>query len=100
MTKAIQLDNTCLVAVLDADETLTYCSSLEELDDLMESHADAIWVYNQNPDALAIIEQIIKADGQQSIEVFQDTEGVFGLRAYCMKGKIQTPVALVLSDLQ
>jgi hypothetical protein len=99
MSKAIQLEGACLLAILHQDESITYCNSKGELDTLIESNPDATWVYNQNPDASEIIDQIIRSDGQTSLEVFQDTRGVFGLRAYQMIGKLQTPVTLELSDI-
>ncbi len=99
MSKAIALDNRCLVALLDADESITYCDNKQQLDELIETHPDGILVYNQNPDALDIVDQLVKKDGMTSIEIFQDTEGVFGLRAYQIKAKLQTPTTLELSEL-
>jgi hypothetical protein len=98
MSRAIKLQGDILLAVMDSNESVTYCISLEEMQQLTADHPDAIWIYNQNSKANEAIDKLIFNDGQGSIEVFQDTRGVFGLRAYQMKGKIQTPVTLELSD--
>ena len=99
MGKAISLDNSCLLAILEQDEQLTFCDNPADFESMLRDHPTAISVYNQNPQALEIIDRLVNADGQQSIEVFQDTEGVFGLRAYRINGKMQSPVTLELSDL-
>lgn len=98
MSRAMQLQGDILLAVMDSDESVTYCMSAQEMQQLIQEHPDAIWIHNQNPQAIEAMENLIFNDGQRSIEVFQDTRGVFGLRAYRMKGKIQTPVTLELSD--
>lgn len=88
-----------LMGVMDKNESLFYCDNEEKMKALIQAHADAIWFYNQNPDVIEIMDSIVYPDGQQCIEIFQDTEGVFGLRGYQQIGKIQTPVTLELSDI-
>ncbi len=95
MSRALSVHETSLLGILDRDEIL-YAADAAELDELVKAHPDAALVYNQNELALQVLEQIAQPDGQYSLEVFQDTEGVFGLRAYRMQGKVQTPVTLEL----
>lgn len=98
MSRAMRLQGDILLAVMDKDESVSYCFDVQELHQLIHTQPDAIWIHNQNPEACEIFDQLEFSDGQCSIEVFQDTQGVFGLRAYQMKGKIQTPISLELSD--
>lgn len=98
MSKAMRLQGDILLAVMDESETVLYCNEQQELQQLIQDNPDAIWIRNQNPEASKIFDRLIFEDGQRSIEVFQDTRGVFGLRAYQMNGKMQTPVSLELSD--
>lgn len=98
MSKALALRETSLLAVMETDETIHYASNREELESQMETHPGATLIHNQSDQALQVVEQLDHPEGQQSLEVFQDTEGVFGLRAYRMVGKLQTPVELELSE--
>lgn len=98
MSQAMRLQGDILLAVMDNTESVSYCINQQELQQLIEVTPGAIWIHNQNPEACEIFDQLMFTDGQRSIEVFQDTQGVFGLRAYMMKGKLQTPVSLQLSD--
>lgn len=92
-----QMDR-CLVALMDDEQAIIYADCEGDINQLVLDHPKAILIYNQNPDALKIKDKIEYSDGQQCIEIFQDTEGVTGLRAYLQVGKIQTPVILELSD--
>jgi len=98
MTQANRLMESSLLCILQQDETLLCAGAGEEINQLMQQHPDATLIYNQNPHSLQAKDSIEYSDGQQTIEIFQDTEGVFGLRAYQLKGKMQTPVTLELSD--
>ena len=99
MSKAVESQEHCLLGVMDAEENLYYCDNKEDMLALIEQHPDAIWFYNQHTDAMESIEQIGHPAGQGSIEIFQDTEGVFGLRAYLQQDRMQTPVTLELTEL-
>ena len=88
----------CLIGILNANEQLINAYTLEEFKQLLNDHPASILFFNQSPLAREINNSIVHADGQQHIEVFQETKGVFGLRAYRQIGKIQTPVTLELSD--
>ena len=96
--KALTLKEHCLLGVIDSDETPRYALDQQQLQTLLQDHPGAIVLHNQNEQALQVIELIDLADGQQSLEIFQDTEGVLGLRAYQMVGKLQTPITLELRD--
>ena len=98
MSRAMQMQGDILLAVMDRTESVFYCINQQEMQELINTHPEAIWIHNHNPEACEIFDQLMFTDGQRSIEVFQDTRGVFGLRAYQMKAKIQTPVSLELSD--
>lgn len=100
MSKAVDMQELCLLAVMDKNGTVFYADSIECMNSLIRAHPDATWLYNQNSDAIDSMEQLSYPDGQKSIEIFQDTDGVFGLRAYRQMGKMQTPVTLELSDLE
>jgi len=98
MTHAIRNHETCLLCVLKNNENLHCSNACEEIPALLEKDPVAVLVYNQNADSLQMKDRIAWHDGQQSIEVFQDTEGVFGLRAWQLDGKLQTPVTLEYFD--
>ena len=99
MTKAVEWQDHCLLGVMSADENLYYCDNRTDLLELIQQHPDSIWIYNQHADAMETIEQIERPQGQGIIEIFQDTEGVFGLRAYRQQDRMQTPVTLELTEL-
>ncbi|MDJ0834439.1 MAG: hypothetical protein QNJ69_13025 [Gammaproteobacteria bacterium] len=99
MSKAVASQEHCLLGVMDAEENLYYCDTREDMLELIEQYPQSIWFYNQHADAMESIEQIEHPPGQGSIEIFQDTEGVFGLRAYLQQDRMQTPVTLELTEL-
>ena len=99
MSRAVEMQDLCLLGVMDISENLYYCDNLEDMLALIQQHPDSIWIYNQHPQAMDIIEQIEHPQGQATIEIFQDTEGVFGLRAYRQQDRMQTPVTLELTEL-
>lgn len=93
------IDNQCLLGTLDAEGQLHFCNDPESMTDLTKDSPNPVWIYNQHEDAQQWIELHPPTEGQQTIEIFQDTEGVFGLRAYQQIGKMQTPAVLELGDL-
>lgn len=97
MARALALQGGSLLGVL-ASDGMHYADDAAEFETLLMHHPDATLLHNQNEEAMRAIEQIEHVDGQRSIEVFQDTEGVFGLRAYRMEGKLQTPITLEFRD--
>ena len=98
MSRALRSIDYCLLAVLDTQEKTFFAESAQQMDDLRQTHQNATLVFNQNDQALEYLEKLALEDGQQCIEIFQDTDGVFGLRAYSLCGKMQTPVTLELFD--
>lgn len=96
--KALTLNEDCLLAILDREEDVHYAFDRQQLEDLLQAHPGAVLLHNQNEQALQVMELIDHPEGQKSLEVFQDTEGVLGLRAYKMVGKLQTPIILELRD--
>jgi len=98
LTRAISLNDQCLLGLMKHNESIIYTDCKEDIHQLMLANSDVILIYNQSPDALRIKDEIEYSDGQRCIEIFQDTEGVSGLRAYHQIQKIQTPVTLELSD--
>ena len=98
LSKAQAMRETCLLAVLKQDESIFFAADAGQLAALLQAHPGAILLHNQNEQALEQLERLDLKDDQQSLEIFQDTEGVLGLRAYRMVGKVQTPVTLELSE--
>ncbi len=64
----------------------------------MHEHQAAVIFYNQHTDAIHFIESHPLDEGRISIEIFQDIEGVFGLRAYQMNDRMQQPVNLMFEE--
>ena len=98
MTRAIRDHETCLLCILSDAEKLLCPDDCDDIVALLESHPDAVLIYNQNSSSLQLKDRIAWHDGQQSIEIFQDTQGVFGLRAWQLDGKLQIPVTLEYFD--
>ena len=94
MTRAQAAQGRCLLGLIDVNESVHYCDDPQQLAPLLERYPAAALLYNQHPDVIAFIESLPLADRQYSIEIFQDTEGVFGLRCYQRQGKMQTPVEM------
>ena len=99
MSRAITGNNQCLLGTLDEEGQLQFCNDPETMLSLVEGIPNPVWICNQHEEAQQWIDLHPPADGQQIIEIFQDTEGVFGLRAYRQIGKMQTPAVLELGDL-
>lgn len=98
MSRALHHRDNCLMGVMDEMENVFYAESAEDMEGLVVAHPGAVWIYNQNPVATDKIEQMLSSDGQRCIEIFQDTKGVFGLRAYLQQGKLQKPITLEFED--
>lgn len=98
MNQAMLVNNQCLMGTLDQQGRLQFCNDPDSMPGLVEDSPNPVWIINQHEDAQQWIETHPPADGQEVIEIFQDTEGVFGLRAYQQIGKMQTPAVLELGD--
>lgn len=98
MSKAIQAPQSCLLGLLEPCESVSYFDSPADLEQAIQSQASAVIVYNQHPDAIQFMEDHPLSEGQFSIEIFQDIEGVFGLRAYTMEDRMLRPVEITFHD--
>ena len=98
MTRALRNHGSCLCCLITEHEQLLCPDDGDAVIALLQAHPQALLVYNQNADSLQLKNRIAARDGQYRIEVFQDTKGVFGLRAYRCDGKEQVPVTLAFSD--
>ena len=82
ITRAVHLGDKPLVALLmpAADDCET-CLQQDQLQAGLDANPEAIIVYNQHADALALVANLEVASGQLYIEIRQDTKGVLGLHA-------------------
>ena len=95
MSQAIQAPDSCLLGILEpASGSICYYSSQSDMEQALSEQESAVIFYNQHPDAIQFIESHPMSEGQFSLEIFQDIEGVFGLRAYQMQDRIQRPVEI------
>ncbi len=95
MSQAIQAPDHCLLGILEPSSgSVSYYSSQSDMEQAMSEHSSAVILYNQHPDAIQFIETHPMPEGQFSLEIFQDIEGVFGLRAYQMQERMQRPVEI------
>ena len=83
---------------MDDHENIVYADSTQQMSEFVQQHIKHSLIFNQHAEAIEFIDLLPRVDGQHSIEIFQDTDGVFGLRAYCQLGLMQTPEILELSD--
>jgi hypothetical protein len=98
MSKALQQQDRCLLGLIEPSGSIYICESEEEMKEKMHQQSTSIIFYNQHTDAIQFIESQPLDDGQISIEIFQDIEGVFGLRAYQMTDRMQQPINLIFED--
>lgn len=75
-------------------EDCEVCLDRDRLQTGLAANPEAIIVYNQQADAIALVEALEVPPAQVFIEVRQDTKGVLGLEAYHKKGHL--PEALEL----
>ncbi len=97
MQRALRHEDSPLLALID-DHRLNYIDDTAEWQQKAAEAPAAIRVYNQHPEAQQATEELPAQDGERRIEIFQDTEGVFGLRAYRIEGKLATPVTLEFEE--
>ena len=97
MSRAASYPQSCLLALVETEgnaERVRFARDESEMQQMIESLPGSPLVYNQHECAVAFVEAQALVDGQYTIEVFQETEGVFGLRAYLLDGKMQRPEIL------
>ena len=82
ITRAVILDGQPLVALLTPGATdCEPCDDVAQLQARLDANADLIVVYNQHPDARALVDKLNLPASQIYIEIRQDTKGVLGLHA-------------------
>ena len=95
ITRALDAEDRPLVALLiPGAEDCEVCLDREQLQARLEADPQAMIVYNQQADAIALVEHLEVAPAQVFIEIRQDTRGVLGLQAYHKKD--HAPEALEL----
>jgi hypothetical protein len=95
ITRALNADGEPLVALLlPGAEDCEVCRNARQLQARLEAEAEAIIVYNQHADAIALVDGLEVAPAQIFIEIRQDTKGVLGLQAYRKQGHATEPMEL------
>jgi len=95
ITRALDTEDRPLVALLmPGAEDCEVCIDREQLQARLEADPRAMIVYNQQADAVALVESLEVPPAQVFIEIRQDTRGVLGLQAYHKKD--HAPEALEL----
>ena len=95
ITRALDSENKPLVALLmPGAEDCEVCVDRDQLQARLDASPQAIIVYNQQADAIALVEDLEVPPAQVFIEIRQDTKGVLGLQAYHKKD--HAPEALEL----
>ena len=86
MTRALDSVGQPLVALLmPGAEDCEVCTDLDQLQAGLDANPTAIIVYNQQADAIALVESLKVTPEQVFFEIRQDTKGVLGLQAYHKK---------------
>ncbi len=96
ITRALEHDNRPLVGLLplDADDC-ELCLDPDQLRAKLDANPGAIIVYNQQADAISLVDGLSTAADQVYIEIEQDTKGVLGLYAHRRKAGERQTVELV-----
>ena len=88
ITRALNSEDRPLVALLmPGAEDCEPCLDWDQLQARLDSSPQAIIVYNQQADAIALVESLAVTAAQIFIEVRQDTKGVLGLLAFHKKDR-------------
>ncbi|MEM7562506.1 MAG: hypothetical protein AAF353_05570 [Pseudomonadota bacterium] len=95
ITRAVQLESEALIGLLQpgASDIEVY-QDINLMQQELEQSPDAIVVYNQQNQALALIDRLSTPNDQIFIEIRQDTKGVLGLHA--IRHRDKTPETLEL----
>lgn len=95
ISRALASEGQPLVAMVEADaEDCEVCLDRDQLQAGLESNPETMIVYNQQADAIALVESLEVSPAQVFLEIRQDTKGVLGLQAYHKKD--HAPEALEL----
>ena len=83
ITRALECEGQPLVALLEPGaEDCEVCFDRNQLQTALKARPEAMVVYNQQADAIALVESLDVSPAQVFIEIRQDTKGVLGLQAY------------------
>jgi len=86
ITRALDSEAQPLVALLiPGAEDCEVCTDLDQLQARLDANPTSIIVYNQQADAIALVESLKVTPEQVFFEIRQDTKGVLGLQAYHKK---------------
>ncbi len=95
ITRALESEGQPLVALLEPNaEDCEVCLDPNQLQASLDADPHKMIVYNQQAEAIALVENLDVDPAQVFIEIRQDTKGVLGLQAYHKKG--HEPEALEL----
>ena len=95
ITRALDHEDQPLVALLaPGAEDCEVCIDRDQLQIRLDANRDYIIVYNQQAEAVALVESLEVSPAQVFIEIRQDTKGVLGLQAFHKKD--HAPEALEL----
>lgn len=95
ITRALDYEDKPVTAILLPNaEDCEICGSREGLQARLDADPRAMIVYNQQAEAIALVEALKVSPAQIFIEIRQDTKGVLGLQAYHKKD--HAPEALEL----
>lgn len=87
ITRALESEGRPLVALLmPGAEDCEVCVDREQLQARLDASPQAIIVYNQQADAITLVESLEVGPERVFFEIRQDTKGVLGLQAYHRKG--------------
>lgn len=87
ITRALNAEGRPLVALLlPGAENCEICVDAQQLQERPGAESEAIIVYNQHADSIALIDGLEAGPAQVFIEMRQDTKGVLGLQAYRKRG--------------
>ena len=96
ITRALEHDDRPLVGLLAPDaEDCELCLDPDQLRAKLDTNPAAIIVYNQQADAMSLVDELTVDPDQVYIEIEQDTKGVLGLYAHRRKAGERQTVELV-----
>ena len=95
ITRALRAEGEPLVALLHPGaEDCEPCADATRVRQALDADPAAMVVYNQHPEAIALVEGLAVAPGRIFIEIRQDTRGVLGLQAFRHQDHAPEPLEL------
>ena len=96
LTRALHTEGAPLVALLLPDaEDCEICIDQDQLQASLDANPQAIIVYNQQADAISLVQSLHLVPTQIFIEIRQDTRGVLGLHAIRKQDGIAETLELI-----